>query len=218
MEILYEDNEIIVINKPAGVATQSANISQKDCVSLIKEHLKKTSPGKKGDPYVGIIHRLDQPVSGILVFAKNQKSAAELSKQVQTDIMNKRYSAKVEGLLETVENRELKNYIYKDPKQNKAIIPGDKSSNGNIKVQEAVLIYSTEGNSDGNSNVGITLKTGRFHQIRAQFAALGHPILGDTKYGAVQSYKKGQIALCARELTFVHPVKKEKMHFELDTD
>ena len=217
MDIVFEDNSIIVINKPAGVATQSANISQKDCVSLIKEHLRKANPDKKGDPYVGIVHRLDQPVRGILVFAKNQKAAAVLSKQVQTDIMNKRYIARVEGVLEAVENKMLINRIYKDSKQNKAVIAGDKISDKSIKIQEAVLEYTTDGISvDGNCDVRITLKTGRFHQIRAQLSAMGHPILGDYKYGATKPYKKGEIALCAQELSFVHPVTGENMHFECE--
>lgn len=237
MEILYEDKYIIVIKKPAGLATQSANISQKDCVSLIKEHIKSASKAAKGEPYVGVVHRLDQPVSGILVFAKDSRSAAHLSNQVKTDIMNKRYHAVVEGIIESAEDVRLDNQMYKDSKTSKAVIVNSDNTKTagrqGIKIQKASLTYSVE-HSDIKSNttiLKIVLITGRFHQIRAQLANLGHPIAGDRKYGSTiecpddfdvnydcmkpSGKSHGRIALVADELTFIHPNTNEKMIFEI---
>lgn len=234
MEVLFEDKNIIVIKKPAGVATQSANITQKDCVSLIKEHLRKTEANiSSGEPYVGVIHRLDQPVAGILVFAKDSNCAAILSKQVQGELMCKKYHAAVEGIVDVCEETELTNVMYKDSRESKAVVlDGDVKSKkaGNIKLQTATLYYKTELISEETKStlLAIRLVTGRFHQIRAQLSAMGHPILGDKKYGSQNACPedfikkvsgkeniRNSIALVADELTFVHPVTKKEMHFEL---
>ena len=215
LNILFEDNSIIVINKPAGLATQSANISQRDCVSLLKEHLKRENPDKKGEPYVGVIHRLDQPVSGILVFAKNPKSAALLSKQVQSDFMNKHYNAVVEGQV-SEGKLSLNSLLYKDSKNSKAIVVNEReNAPQGVKIQEAKLEYSVISyNTEENTTlVDIHLITGRFHQIRAQFASIGHPIVGDKKYGSTKICKG--IALEAISLDFVHPETREKMSFTI---
>lgn len=240
MVILYEDKDIIVIKKPAGLATQSASISSKDCVSLLKKHLTEDSSKPiKGEPYLGLIHRLDQPVAGVLVFAKNDKAAADLSKQVQTDDMKKHYYALVEGKCENAVDKELVNYLYKDAKNSMAVIVEniDKAKvNKNIKIQKAVLFYSTfdtfdkeiTGFSDSDdyskfSLLGISLKTGRFHQIRSQLSAMGHPIAGDKKYGSKEpcpsefamgaGNNRGAIALVADKLSFIHPTSGKKMEF-----
>lgn len=241
MVILYEDKDIIVIKKPAGLATQSANVSSEDCVSLIKKHLLLNANSQiKGEPYLGIVHRLDQPVAGVLVFAKNDKSAANLSKQVQSDAMKKHYFALVEGKCEAADNKELVNYLYKDSKNSMAVVvnEADKAKlSKNIKLQKAVLYYSTVnmagniiaglGESDDYDKydlLGISLKTGRFHQIRSQLSAMGHPIAGDRKYGSKLSCPsgfasgtsnvRGAIALVADELSFVHPTSGKKMVFD----
>lgn len=228
MEILYEDKNIIVIKKPAGVATQSANISQVDCVSYIKQYLKSNDSAIKGEPYVGVIHRLDQPVSGILVFAKDSKSAAILSKQVQT-IMCKRYQALVEGVVESDGDTELICNMYKDSKNNKSIVvSNDKAAKvpSNVKLQKAILSYNVECVDGENTILNIRLKTGRFHQIRAQLSSIGHPIAGDKKYGSTvtcpsdfnngEGSNKGAIALVACELTFNHPITGKEMNFSLN--
>lgn len=231
MKILYEDNSIIVINKPAGTATQSANIASKDCVSLIKQHLKKENPNIKGEPYVGVIHRLDQPVSGILVFAKDSKSAAKLSAQVGGTQMNKIYNALVDGIFPVNEERTLTNMIYKDSKEKKACIVDDKADSNklpkDVKVQKAILSYKVE-SADVERNTSflkITLKTGRFHQIRAQLSHLGHPIAGDKKYGSEilcpsdfdinNTNPKAAIALMACSLEFMHPLTGKIMKFDI---
>ena len=215
IKVLFEDNSIIIIEKPAGLATQSADILQPDCVTLIKDHIKKTAPGIKGEPYVGIIHRLDQPVAGILVFAKDKKAAADLSRQVSERLMNKHYRAVVEGIVDSPEDTVLTDRLYKDGKAGKAFI-SDKAPKG-AKLQECSLVYRTERIMEEKNMtiLSIDLITGRFHQIRAQLSHMGHPIVGDSKYGAVTKYPSG-IALTADRLEFIHPVSGEKVEKIVD--
>ena len=215
IEVLYEDSSIIVIFKPAGLATQTANVLQPDCVSLIKEHIRKNSPDIKTEPYVGIIHRLDQPVAGILVFAKDKRSAASLSRQVQNGIMNKHYLAMVEGTLDVPEETELTDRMYKDGRAGRSVI-ADTAPAG-IALSEARLMYRTQKilGSDNRTVLSIRLITGRFHQIRAQLSHLGHPIVGDRKYGAQTTFPKG-IALVADRLEFTHPATGEKVEKVVD--
>lgn len=230
-EIIYEDNSIIVIKKPAGMATQTGNISQKDCVTFLKGYLSKSGSNGK-EPYVGIVHRLDQPVAGILVFAKTPKACANLSKQVQSDMMNKCYTALVEGKMDLSKSSELINYMYKDSGQNKSIVLKenvDTDKHNGMKIQKAVLNYTVEKVSldGGCSQLSIRLVTGRFHQIRAQLSNLGHPILGDKKYGSKEECPvdflvdkgmkshRGAIALAANELCLIHPDTGKRMEFRL---
>ena len=218
IEILFEDKSIIVIRKPAGIATQSADIRQPDCVSLIMEHIKKSDPSVKGEPYLGVIHRLDQPVEGILVFAKDKRAAASLSAQVQSDIMNKHYLALVEGIIDAPDDTELTDFMYKDAKAGKAVIvPKDEPVPGGVKAKKASLIYRTERIMEDQDRTVLSIKliTGRFHQIRAQLSNMGHPIVGDRKYGAVSTYHPG-IALIADRLEFTHPVSGEKVEKVVD--
>ncbi len=218
IDIIYEDSSITVIRKPAGVATQSANPTQPDCVSLLKEHLKKEDPENKKEPYIGVIHRLDQPVEGILVFAKNRQAAASLSKQVQSDIMNKHYLALVEGIVDVPKETELVDLMYKDPKLSKAVIADDKDpgKDGGALQYAKLTCHTQEILEEKNMTIlSITLITGRFHQIRAQLSHIGHPIVGDRKYGASSSYQKG-IALAADRLEFRHPKTGEKVEKIVD--
>lgn len=231
MKIIYEDESIIVIYKPAGIASQTANVASKDCVSLIKEHLRKSGGQQKAEPYVGVVHRLDQPVSGLLVFAKNANAAAKLSAHVGGAGMNKIYRAVVEGVISEESRSELKNKMYKDAKEKKAIIVQSESSDSKLpagaKLQDAILYYKVI-NVDTKVNqteLEIELKTGRFHQIRAQLSGIGHPIAGDRKYGSTcvcpgdfneeAKTSKGIIALEACKLTFTHPKTGKIMNFSL---
>ena len=219
LDILFEDNNIAVIKKPRGLAVQTGKSFEKDAVSMLKQHLKSDNPSIKGEPYVGVIHRLDQPVEGIVVFAKNSKAAAALSAQVQSDVMNKHYIAEVEGILPDNGATELRNRIYKSPKTKMAVIVDDMAEKvpEGVSVKDAILTYNVIEVHENSSVVEISLKTGRFHQIRAQFSNLGHPIIGDGKYGSPRKFTGG-IALCADSLTFRHPVTGKEMKFEIACD
>lgn len=210
---LYEDNEIIVVRKPAGIATQTARLTEKDLVSEIKGYIFETKHSAK-EPYLGVVHRLDQPVEGILVFAKTPACADKLSKQLQTGKMEKHYLAVVSGIIEPGEHI-LTDYLVKDGRSNTSAVVN--SSNKNAKL--AKLVYEKMDESFLNDNpvtlVGIKLYTGRHHQIRVQMANAGHPILGDQKYGAREDIYKGWLNLCADELTFVHPITNQFMHFKI---
>ena len=210
-EILFEDKDILVCYKPAGIAVQTAGVGQQDMVSELKNYLARTenaSMGRNGskEPYLGVVHRLDQPVSGVLVFAKNQAAAACLSSQVQDGRMNKQYKALVHGVMNPAE-AVLEHFLQKDVKANKSYV----SASG----KKSKLFYKVEKEleSDGEvcSQIAIKLYTGRHHQIRVQMAAVGHPILGDTKYGMMS--KSSSLKLCACELTFIHPKTKKEMTF-----
>ena len=232
LNVIYEDKDILVCFKPAGVATQTAKLSGQDMVSLLKNYLAKKENIK--NPYVGVIHRLDQPVSGLLVFAKNQKAAASLSKQIQDDNANKDYIAMCSGILDE-KSGELTHYIRKDSLTKLAKVVDEKSY---LKMQEehikfsskeeigsykkAILAYEVEKETEDSSVIKVHLQTGRFHQIRAQFSCIGHSLLGDAKYGTPASrelsMKKriNKIALCANHLTLKHPVTGKEMEFVLE--
>ena len=226
LEIIYEDRDILVCFKPAGVATQTAKLSSQDMVSLIKNYLAKKENVK--NPYVGVIHRLDQPVSGLLVFTKNQKAAGILSKQIQDGNANKDYVALCSGILEE-KSGELVHYIMKDSVTKLAAVLNKKAflkmqaenKEGSATYKKAILIYDVEKEFEDSSIIRIHLQTGRFHQIRAQFSYIGHPLLGDLKYGnedsKLLSSQKGigTIALCAYEVSFLHPRIKKEMKFQI---
>ncbi len=222
IEILYEDNDIIVCNKTAGLPVQSSSLSTPDMESMLKNTLSRRE-GAKRPVELYVIHRLDQPVEGIIVFGKNKKAAASLSKQVQSGGgMNKTYRAVICGKLpdEKLEG-ELKNFLLKDSKNKCAQIFDEK--NGDAK--EAVLFYETMRTKDVSAEpfvislVEIHLQTGRFHQIRAQFSHIGHPLLGDRRYcSEISSNLSAQlgvrnVALCATSLSFIHPSTGKRMDF-----
>ena len=222
-EILYEDNSILVIRKPAGLAVQSAGIGQADVVSELKSHLAKLPdagrPGK-GEPYLGIVHRLDQPVEGLLVFAKDKKAAAALSKQLAEGALNKHYYAVLCGYPDCPEG-DLVDYLRKEG--NVAVaVTGREQEFADAKI--AALHYRILEEINAPSPLAladVTIGTGRFHQIRVQFAHAGFPLLGDTKYGmaalieAMPAQKYRGVALCAYSLELVHPVSGKKMGFRV---
>ena len=229
LNVIYEDKDILVCFKPAGIATQTAKLSGQDMVSLIKNYLAK----KEGirNPYVGVIHRLDQPVSGLLVFAKNQKAAGVLSKQIQDGNANKDYIALCSGVLGE-KSGELTHYIKKDSVTKLAKAVDEKTF---LKMQtenkeecadykKAILTYDVEKKFEDSSIIKVRLQTGRFHKIRTQFYYIGHALLGDAKYGSQQSRELSmknrinKIALCANHLTLKHPATGKEMEFSLDQD
>lgn len=234
LEILYEDRDIIVVRKPAGMESQSAASFAPDMVSEIKRHIHNLYP-KDGEPYVGVIHRLDKPVSGVMVYAKTQKAAAALSKQVQEHKMKKKYKAVVCGKpVDNVEN--FVDYLLKDRKTNMSKIV-DKGIKGAKYAKLRFRSLETIVEEDRYLTlVEIELLTGRHHQIRVQFAGHGLPLWGDSRYNPQQAGEtkekaipEGQrrggaagsrehIALAACELTFTHPVTQETMTFRAEPE
>ncbi len=208
-DILYEDAHVIVCYKPAGIPTQTAKLGTPDMVSLLKNHLK--------GGYVAVIHRLDQPVEGVLVFAKTPAAAKELNKQLQSDDFGKYYKTVLWGVPKE-EKAVLEDYLLKDGKTNTSRVcePTEKDA------KKAVLEYEVmqTGQDDGRdiSLLKVKLGTGRHHQIRVQMSNMGCPIWGDTKYNTmtVQDRRFRQVALCAYRLEFVHPKTKKKMEFEIE--
>jgi len=212
LNILYEDSHIIVCVKPHGIATQSKQIGSPDMVNLIKKHIFLNNP-EKGEPYLAVIHRLDQPVKGILVFAKTSFAAKELNKQLTSQGFGKYYLASVEGTLPATEGT-LENYLVKDARTNLSRVCDKTTKDAKL----ARLHYHVINQEANISLVEIKLDTGRHHQIRVQFSHIGCPLVGDTKYNKSLAGKKGwqEIALCAYKLDFIHPRTGEKMHFHVD--
>lgn len=211
--IVYEDDSLIVVHKPAGIATQTAKLGQADLVSELKNYRNN----KDENPYIGVVHRLDQPVEGLLVFAKNPDSAKKLSAQLNNSILNKKYAALVEGKLDENAGGELTDYLLKDGRTNssKVVAPETKDS------KEAKLIWKAIKCFGNYSLVEIELFTGRHHQIRVQMSHAKMPLLGDIKYGSETSKRLSKekmipnTALLANEISFEHPVNKKKMKFNI---
>lgn len=211
--IVYEDNAIIVVHKPAGIATQTAKLGQADIVSELKNYRKN----KGENSYIGVVHRLDQPVEGLLVFAKNADAAKKLSLQLNNGSLKKKYAALVEGNLSESDGGELTDFLLKDGRTNlsKAVSEGTKDA------KEAKLFWKPIKCFEQFSLVEIELVTGRHHQIRVQMSNAKMALLGDMKYGTELSKKISReiginnTALLANEISFIHPVNKKNMKFTL---
>lgn len=206
INILYEDNHIIVIVKDPNVPVQADETQDLDLLTMIKMYLKEKY-NKPGNVYLGLVHRLDRPVGGVMVFAKTSKAAARLSEQVRNNVFAKKYIALMHGKLDENSGR-LENYLLKDEKTYTS-----KVVDSNIG-KKAILEYNVI-NYDANKDlslVEIDLHTGRHHQIRVQFSYINHPIYGDQRYGID---KTGiQIHLWAFKLSFIHPINNEMITFE----
>ncbi len=218
LSILFEDQSIIVVEKPAGVESQAARGFGADMVSEIRKHIHKLSPGNCG-LYVGVIHRLDKPVQGVMVYAKTKKAAASLSKQVQNGRMKKIYYAVVCG--KPVDNvGNYVDYLLKDEKNNYTKIV-DKGTNGAKRAELTYhLVKSVQIDGETLSLVRIRLLTGRHHQIRVQMAGHGTAVKGDLKYGekkAEAAFRKSgtELCLCSAALSFIHPDTGREMTFSM---
>ena len=209
MNVIYEDNQIIVVEKPAGIPSQEDKTGDEDMLTIVKKYIKEKY-NKPGDVYLGLVHRLDRPTGGIMVFARTSKSASRLSEQIRNNEFNKKYLCIVDGKMEKNKG-EMKDWLLKTEKTNtsKVVKEGTKNAKEAILDYE-VLKYNEEINM---SFVKVNLHTGRHHQIRVQFSSRGHSLSGDQKYGT-RGRGKG-LALWAYSLSFIHPVTKEKMTFEL---
>lgn len=201
LNVLYEDNHIIVVEKLPNILSQADNTGDKDLLTIVKEYIK-VKYNKPGNVYLGLVHRLDRPVGGIMVFARTSKAAGRLSEEIRTHKFKKTYLAIVDGIIEKDSDRFIDNLKRLD--------------NGNTVVsndgKESILDYKViDRNYDCNKTlVEINLKTGRHHQIRVQFASRGYTLAGDQRYGKCD---KTQIALYAYKLEFIHPTTKEVMEF-----
>lgn len=217
MKIVYEDKDQIVIHKPAGVATQTARLGEKDLVSEVKNHIAKESGNS--NPYVAAINRLDQPVEGIVLFAKNAKAAAALTSQLQDGTMQKFYYAVVAGQMDMPEGT-LIDYMEKDARSNLSRVVSEASRN----AKKAILSYEVKANLEKMQLLQIQLLTGRHHQIRVQFSHRNHPLVGDTKYGSPESISLSREvqarvpSLCAFCLKWKHPVTKKEVCVEIQPD
>ena len=203
INVIYEDNHLLVVEKPINVPVQLDSSNDLDLLTILKKYLKEKY-NKPGNVYLGLVHRLDRPVGGIMVFAKTSKCASRLSKQIKEQTFKKIYSAVVVGSIP--EKGVYKDYLLKDSDKN--IVTVDP------KGKEAILSYKKIKTVDNLSLVEINLKTGRSHQIRVQFSHHGNPLYGDQKYN-LKAISNTQIALFAKKITFNHPITKEIVSFEL---
>ena len=202
LNILYEDNHIIVVEKPVNILSQADNTKDADMLTLIKAYLKEKYH-KPGNVFLGLVHRLDRPVGGVMVFAKTSKAASRLSQSMNEGLFHKSYYAVVNGILSKKEDT-LIDYLEKT--EDKKVLLN--TPNG----KKAILHYKVIEEQDNLSLVDISLETGRYHQIRVQFASRGYPLYGDQLYG---KQDKEQIALCAYKLSFPHPITKEIISFSI---
>ena len=204
LKIFYEDNHIIVVEKKANILSQADSTKDIDMLTIIKKYIKEKY-NKPGNVYLGLVHRLDRPVGGIMVFAKTSKAASRLSEEVRNHTLKKTYLAVVHGILEKSDGT-FSDYLKKLDNGNTVVTTKDDGKYSELHYK--VLSYNKK---DKQTLVEINLITGRHHQIRVQFASRGYPLCGDQRYGRED---KTQIALYAYKLEFIHPVTKENMVFE----
>ena len=208
MTVVYEDNHIIVVNKTASEIVQGDKTGDTPLSETVKQYLKEKY-NKPGNVFLGVTHRLDRPVSGLVVFAKTSKALSRLNDMFRNGEVKKTYWAIVRNRPSAPEG-ELTNWLVRNEKQNKSYAY-DKEVKDSKK---AVLCYKTIGHSQNYHLLEVDLKTGRHHQIRCQLAKMGCPIKGDLKYGSPRSNPDGSICLHARRISFIHPVSKESIHIE----
>ena len=209
MTVVYEDNHIIVVEKPVNIPSQGDKTGDTDMLTLVKAYIKKKY-NKPGEVYLGLVHRLDRPVGGVMVFARTSKAAARLSEQVRNKDFKKKYLVIADGKFEKNKGT-LEDYLLKNEKTNTSKVVKEGAKNAKLAILDyEVLKYNEEINL---SVVKVNLHTGRHHQIRVQMANAGHSICGDHKYGTRGRGK--QICLWAYELTILHPITKEEMTFKV---
>lgn len=211
LEVLYEDNHIIVVNKPQNIPSQADSSEDEDMLTIVKNYIK-VKANKPGNVYLGLVHRLDRPTGGVMVFAKTSKAASRLSKQLKEKELKKKYLCVVFGKPQIAKNR-LTTYLKKDEKTNTVRI-APKLEEGS---KEAILEYEVLETKTKYSLISVDLITGRSHQIRVQMASqLNVPIFADFKYG--DKTNKGNLCLWAYELTFNHPTTKQNMRFTVSPE
>lgn len=200
MEVIYEDNHIIIVRKEPGEIVQGDKTGDKPLSETVKDYIREKY-AKPGNVFCGVVHRIDRPVAGLVVFARTSKALTRLNEMLRKGDIHKTYWALVEGRPEK-ESDTLENWLKSDGRLNKTFI----SSENDPEAKKSTLRYRTIATGDRYTLLEVELLTGRKHQIRAQLSAIGHPIKGDLKYGARRSNKDGGISLLARRIQFEHPV------------
>ena len=205
LEVLFEDNHLLIVNKKSGDIVQGDKTGDKPLSDVVKEFIKEKY-NKPGEVFLGVVHRLDRPTSGIIIFARTTKALERLNKMLRERTISKTYWAVVKNI-PPKEKDSLIHFLKKNPKNNKSTVFSKETD----ASKKAILHYSILKKLDNYSLLEIDLETGRHHQIRAQLAYIGSPIKGDLKYGASRSNKDGSIHLHARKISFTHPVSKENI-------
>lgn len=211
MNVIYEDNHIIIVNKSSGEIVQGDKTGDTPLVETVRAYIKEKY-NKPGNVFCGLTHRLDRPVSGVVIFAKTSKALERINNMLKNHEIKKTYWAIVKNPPKNNEGT-LVNYLVRNEKQNKSFAYSTEKTNS----KRAELNYKVIGKSDNYTLLEVNLITGRHHQIRCQLAAMGCPIKGDLKYGFDRSNRDGSISLHARSVEFTHPVSKELIHVEAPT-
>lgn len=212
LQILYEDNHCIVVDKPNNLPVQADSSGDADLLSMVKEYVKEKY-NKPGTAYIGLVHRLDRPAGGLVVLARTSKAAARLSAQVRSKELGRQYLLVVRGEPK-MRAGEIKNYLLKDTAANMVRIVPAATEGAKEAVLNYRLLQTVHHPSEGKlSLIEASLQTGRSHQIRVQMAGLGCPLYGDQKYGPDLNKKGQQLALHAAKLSFIHPTLKDKRTF-----
>ena len=211
MQVIYEDNHIIIVNKSSGEIVQGDKTGDTPLVETVRAYIKEKY-NKPGNVFCGLTHRLDRPVSGVVIFAKTGKALERINNMLKNHDIKKTYWAIVKNPPKQSEGT-LVHYLVRNEKQNKSYAyPSEKPNS-----KRAELNYKVIGKSDNYTLLEVNLITGRHHQIRCQLAAMGCPIKGDLKYGSERSNRDGSISLHARSVEFIHPVSKKLIHVEAPT-
>ena len=205
MDVVYEDNHLIIVNKSSSEIVQGDKTGDKPLAEMVKEYITQKYH-KPGNVFLGVVHRLDRPVSGLVVFARTSKALARLNEMFRTKEVHKTYWAIV-GNCPSAEEGELVHWLVRNEKQNKSYAYDKEKP----EAKKAILDYKLIGRSERYFLLEVDLKTGRHHQIRCQLAKMGCPIKGDLKYGSPRSNPDGSICLHARRVRFVHPVSKQEI-------
>ena len=208
MDVIFEDNHVIVVVKPQNIPTQLDESNDLDMLTMVKNYIKEKYD-KPGNVYLGLVHRLDRPTGGLMVFAKTGKAAARLSEQLASGEMTKKYLAVVNGVV-SKNSEKLVNYLKKNAKTNMVAVVPELTTG----AKRAELEYEVLERREKVSLVSLNLFTGRSHQIRVQMKHIGHPVYGDVRYGGDILAKGHNLALWAYELSFNHPITKQKMTFK----
>ena len=203
LEVLFEDNHLLIVNKKSGDIVQGDKTGDKPLSEVVKEYIKEKY-NKPGEVFLGVVHRLDRPTSGIIIFARTSKALERLNKMLRDRVISKTYWAIIKNNPKKVKDT-LIHFLKKNPKNNKSTVFTKKTEGS----KKAILHFTIKKKLDNYSLPEIDLETGRHHQIRAQLSFIGSPIKGDLKYGASRSNKDGSIHLHARTINFTHPVSKK---------